>query len=209
MCPSSTGLPPDFPGGLIFGTCYGVSVGDDDSDSWVDVYVNDSGRLWRNVNGATWLEQARILQQGGVRYESAFADYNLDGRTEIAAAPYDLGMLRHTHIFRGEPGGGFFDITTDPILINVIPRSFGETLLCLDAEIDTDLDLLVPGYPPWLGGVHGNWFLRNLGPTEPGGAYRFSEEPQAAGLSPPPRMRRAPRAQTSEISTRTETPIDS
>lgn len=42
----------NFPGGVVFGDCYGVSVGDFDSDGWVDVYVNYSGRLWRNLEGA-------------------------------------------------------------------------------------------------------------------------------------------------------------
>ena len=49
--PFSKYTDPDWPNGLNLGHAVGASFGDYDGDGWVDLFVCNDGRLWRNLQG--------------------------------------------------------------------------------------------------------------------------------------------------------------
>lgn len=184
--PLSLYTSPHWPNGLDFGEANGISFGDYDGDGWPDLFVFSSGHLWRNLHGTTWVLAAdldTVLPFAGRRYGSAFGDYNGDGLADIATEPR-RGMGDDCfHLLKNLGAGpNFVDVAGDP---NVFPiPSCGmdaETIVWADLDGDQDLDLFVPAYPPSLGSTD-NRFFRNLGPTGPGGIYRFTEEAASAGL---------------------------
>ena len=186
--PFSKYTDPDWPNGLNLGHAVGASFGDYDGDGWVDLFVCNDGRLWRNLQGQGWVEAfdlGAMLPASAQRYGAAFGDYDRDGFPDIATEPRKYGLDDCLHIFHNLGGTAWVDIATDPQLLDYQPCSaLAETAAWADFDGDGDLDLFLPTYPAADGSVD-NQYLHNLGPTGPGGAYRFSEKAAAVGVKIP------------------------
>ncbi len=193
---------PTYPSGLPIGDTYGISWGDYDADGFIDLFALKSGKLWRNLGGASWALAAdldTILPRADFRYGSSFGDYNNDGLPDIATEPrkdYDHdGDDTLFHLLENLGGGpNFSDVAGLPAIVDVQPFGDSETLAWGDVNCDGNLDLFVPVYPSWAAGP-GNFFLFNLGATGPGGAYRFAEMSATVGLDNPPGTSRPEGAQ--------------
>ncbi|MEZ5966583.1 MAG: CRTAC1 family protein [Planctomycetota bacterium] len=160
-------------GSQRFGPAYGLAVGDYDGDGWTDVYNNYSGQLWHNEQGRGWLATTN-LNAGGVilRYSASFADFDADGRTDIACEPYRVGCLR---VFHNRPSG-FVDIAAN---VQQFPERAcavsSETISWGDVDGDGLLDMFLPTY-------QGNYLYLNQGPGAPGGAYLFRDVADRANV---------------------------
>jgi hypothetical protein len=193
----------DFPQGLAIGETHGVSWGDFDSDGYVDLFACHSGNLWRNVGGVTWefaADLSALLPPTERRYGASFADYDRDGHLDIGTEPrFPFWGDDKMHLLRNlGPGAGFVDVAGDPAIVDVQPYNNGETLCWGDVDGDRNLDAFLPVYPSAVAGP-GNFFLYNLGPTGPGGAYRFAEMSAEAGLDNPPGKARPEGAQFVDV----------
>lgn len=170
-----------WPAGLDVGDTNGVCWGDYNADGWPDFYAHDSGRLWENVGGNDFSLASLLLSQiiAGSRYGAAFGDYDNDNRPDMVTAPRGCCSDLFHNL-----GGGFWENLTfnNAILLGDEPTGSAETICWADVDGDANLDCFVPVYPAWAGGGPGNFFLYNLGPTGPNGAYRFQEMVDAAGL---------------------------
>ncbi len=196
-----------FPTGLVFGEANGVSWGDYDRDGWIDVFCLQSARLWRNLNGTSWQLVADFDQPPNAplsvttyRYGSSFGDYDNDGFPDLAVEPRGCCGDPCFHLLRN-PGSGpnFVEVATPAGTIITEPCGLeAETAGWADVDNDNDLDLFLPVYPPWVSSV-GNFFWTNLGPTGPGGAYRFQETSAASGLDNPPNSARPEGAQFCDV----------
>ena len=192
----------DFPTGLNYGATNGVSVGDYDADGWPDVFSWRAGNLWRNVDGQTWTVSninALVPADGTSRYGSSFGDYNNDGYPDLVTEPRGSNCMRLIKNLGTGPLG-WVELGSDPSIIDVQPcGGTAETNCWGDVDGDANLDMFYPAYPSWAGGP-GNYFLFNLGPTGPGGSYRFAEQSSIAGLdNPPPASARSEGAQFLDI----------
>jgi hypothetical protein len=187
-----------WPNGLVLGSTNGVSFGDYDADGWIDLFVCESARLLRNVGGLTWELAAdldSVLPATNIRYGSSFGDYDNDGLPDIGTEPRATIGDSCLHLLRNLGGASFVDVATDPALMTGQPCGAPSETICWgDVDADGDLDLFLPVYPRSAGGP-GNFFLENLGPTGPGGQYRFVETSRAAGLDNPPGSARPEGAQ--------------
>jgi hypothetical protein len=185
-----------WPNGLGLGATNGVSFGDFDGDGWIDIFACMSARLLRNVDGTTWQLAADLdteLPATSNRYGSSFGDYDNDGLPDIGTEPRPAGDSC-MHLLHNLGAAPFEDIATDPLLFQGQPcGASAETICWGDVEEDGDLDVFLPVYPRNLG--PGNFFMENLGPTGPGGAYRFRETSAEAGLDNPPQTARPEGAQ--------------
>lgn len=178
----------DWPNGIDLGHAVGASFGDYDQDGWPDLFVCNDGRLWRNLGGQGWVEAfdlGKQLPASAQRYGAAFGDFDRDGYPDIATEPRKYGKDDCLHIFHNLGGTAFVDIAGDSNLLDVQPCSaLAESAAWADFDGDGDLDLFLPTYPASDGSVD-NQYLHNLGPTGPGGAYRFSEKAAAVGVKIP------------------------
>jgi len=170
-----------WPTGLVVGATNGISFGDFDADGYTDIFACKSGNLWRNVNGQTWVLAAdldSVLPFTARRYGSAFGDYDKDGLPDIGTEPRDgWGGDECFHLLHAlDALGSYEDVAIDPLIVDLQPcNSDAETICWGDVDGDTNLDMFLPVYPAWAFGGPGNFFLYNLGPTGPGGAYHFTE----------------------------------
>jgi len=174
-----------WPNGLVIPRTSGVSWGDLDGDGWVDFFGAQTGQVWRNRGGREWYRLPDVLTDRS-RYGQAIGDYDNDGFADVATeprmnVPEGLELLRNLGAT-----GSFVNVADDPNIVDVKPYDDAETNCWADVDFDGDLDLFVPVYPPWVFGSPGNFFLQNLGPTGPGGEYRFTEVSGPAGLDNPP-----------------------
>lgn len=178
----------DWPNGVDLGRAAGVSFGDYDGDGFADLFVCDEGMLWRNLGGQGWAQAhdlAALMSPSSLRYGSAFGDFNRDGFPDIATEPRKYGLDDCLHIFENLGGSAWTDIAIDPLRLDVQPcGALAETAVWVDFDGDHDLDLFLPTYPDADGSID-NQFLHNLGPTGPGGSYRFSEKSAAVGVKIP------------------------
>src|SRR5262249_26479070 len=85
---------PTFPNGVTFGDSNGISFGDYDADGWIDVFVTQDAKLWRNVKGVDWQlvgdfnqPPRQLLPFSQQRYGCSFGDYDNDGLPDIAIEP--------------------------------------------------------------------------------------------------------------------------
>ena len=191
-----------YPAGLNFGTNMGLSWGDYDADGAIDVFNAYARNLWRNVAGASWQhvgDFSTSIPETERRYGSSFGDYDNDGLPDIAvssrAPQYGDDKFHLLHNLGGGPN--FTDVAGDVATVDVQPYGNAETLCWADVDGDRNLDLFVPEYPGTLG--PGNFFLHNLGPTGPVGAYRFAEMSGPAGLDVPPDTERPEGAQFADV----------
>lgn len=181
----------------------GGSFLDYDRDGWVDYFTNSNGGLWRNENGGTSFVRIADLDQylppiDFDRYGASAGDYDNDGLPDIAQSPRQ-GCF---YLLHNEGGGVFREVATDPsVLATPIPCGMdGESFVWGDVDADGDLDLWLTAYPPDVSpGSTGNLFLENLGPTGPGGAYRFEERTATSGLGNPPNVNRPEGAQFVDV----------
>jgi hypothetical protein len=190
-----------FPDGLDLGKTNGVSFGDYDADGFTDIFACQSGNLWRNLGGQDWTLIANLdllMPDTNRRYGSAFGDYDLDGLPDIGTEPRDgFGGDECFHLLHNLGGGpNFLDVATDPAVLDSQPCGANSETICW-ADVDGDgwLDMFLPVYPEWVVHGPGNFFLHNLGPTGPAGAFRFTEMSAAAGLDNPPGSARPEGAQ--------------
>ncbi len=193
----------DWPDGVVVGATNGLSFGDYDADGWIDMFACQSARLLRNEQGMTWRFAADLdseLPSAGIRYGSSFGDYDNDGLQDIGTEPRPSGGDSCLHLLHNLGGGpNFDDVATDPAIVIGQPcNAPSETICWGDVEDDGDLDLFLPVYPGSAGGP-GNFFLENLGPTGPLGAYRLIERSAQAGLDNPPGSARPEGAQFIDI----------
>ena len=179
----------DWPNGLELGESTGISFGDYDADGWPDLFSFDSGNLWRNVEGRTWVLATNVnhLVPPGTRYGASFGDYDADGWPDLGTEPRQGPGDSCFHLLRNlGAGAAFVDVAGDPAILDFQPcAADSETIGWADVDGDADLDMFLPIYPPAVTSI-GNKFLHNRGPTGPGGAHRFTEEALAAGLDNPP-----------------------
>ena len=107
-----------------------------------------------------------ILPAAELRYGSSFADFDNDGRLDLATAPRvrELGRRQAAHLAqpRRQPAA-VRRCGRHPHLVDVQPFGNAETLCWADVNGDGFVNLFVPVYPDWAGGRPGNFFLRNLG----------------------------------------------
>ena len=191
-----------YPAGLNFGTNMGLSWGDYDADGSIDVFNAYSRSLWRNMSRSSWLrvgDFSTTIPETERRYGSSFGDYNNDGYPDIAVSSRtpQWGDDKF-HLLRNlGTGPNFTDVAEDPAIVDVQPYGNAETLCWADVDGDSNLDLFVPEYPGTLG--PGNFFLHNLGPTGPAGAYRFAEISAPANLDVPPDTERPEGAQFADV----------
>ena len=191
-----------WPEGLGIGRTNGVSLGDYDGDGWVDLFSFRSGRLLRNLEGTSWALGTSIndiVPLTTNRYGSSFGDYDNDGLLDIGTEPRpgfdEEGCM---HLLHGLGASLFEDIATDPALFEGQPCGApAETICWGDVDDDGDLDVFLPVYPRQLG--PGNFFMENLGPTGPGGAWRLRESSAEAGLDNPPGTARPEGAQFVDV----------
>ncbi|MSR64071.1 MAG: VCBS repeat-containing protein [Planctomycetes bacterium] len=192
----------DWPNGLILGRTNGVSFGDFDADGWIDIFACDSARLLRNVQGATWELAADldgVLPPANNRYGSSFGDYDNDGLPDLGTEPRVSSGDSCLHLLKNLGAAQFVDVAIDPALMIGQPcEAPAETICWGDVEEDGDLDLFLPVYPRSAGGP-GNFFLENLGPTGPAGAYRLRERSAEVGLNNPPQTARPEGAQFVDV----------
>lgn len=201
-----------FPTGLVFGNTRGVSWGDFDGDGWVDVLAAQSGLLWRNLQGTDWALAVDLdanppgLLMRGKRYGAAFADYDNNGKVDIAFEPRVCCTPSGPSCFQVLRDSletfGFVQVATPEGQIIGSPCEIDSESICWgDVDFDGDLDLLLPAYPPWAGGGNprGNFFWTNRGPTGPRGAYRFDLTTNASGLHNPENSPRPEGAQFCDI----------
>jgi VCBS repeat protein len=190
------------PGASDLGFTTGVSFLDFDADGWIDLYVNLTGELRRNVDGIAFPIVADLdvflpgLPPFPIRYGSACADYDEDGLPDIAGEPRGRICL---YLLKNMDGAGsFLDVAQDPaVLPEPLPCAMqAETFCWADTDDDGDLDLFAPAYPddvaPKSGGNH---FYESLGATGPAGAHRFALSTAASGLENPPGVARPEGAQ--------------
>jgi len=190
------------PGAPVLGLTVAASFLDFDADGWIDLYVHYSGRLWRNQEGRGFVLAADLdafLPRTVGRYGASCADYDGDGLADIACEPRAdcLYVLRNL-----DGAGSFQEIARDPALLLDPPGCFmlGETFCWADVDDDGDLDLWATAYPSSVvPGSGGNQFLENLGPTGPGGAYRFRRATDSSGLGNPPEVSRPEGAQFVDV----------
>lgn len=182
----------NFPAGLVFGATNGVSWGDYDADGWPDVFALSAATLWQNQGGADFVLAAdldSVLPFTNRRYGSSFGDYDADGLPDIGTEPRDgWGGDECFHLLHNLGGGpNFVDVATNPAIVDqLLCNANSETICWGDVDGDADMDMFFPVYPAWAFGGPGNSFLRNLGPTGPGGAFRFQEFTAAGGFDNPP-----------------------
>lgn len=193
-----------FPSGLIYGFTNGISWGDYDADGWPDVFACQGGELWRNLEGNGWLmvdDLDRLLPFAQRRYGASFGDYNKDGLPDIATSPRDFPGDTCMHLLRNDGDLNFVDIMLDRSLVDVQPcNAHGEAICFADVDADNDMDMVLPVYPAWAFGNHGNYFFDNLGPVGPGGEYVLDEDTDEAGfLNPPPASARSEGAQFVDV----------
>jgi hypothetical protein len=193
-----------FPGGLVFGNTNGISWGDYDADGWPDVFACQGGELWRNVGGTGWQmvdDLDRILPSASRRYGSSFGDYNNDGLPDIGTEPRDFPGDTCMHLLRADGQLAFTNVMLDRALVDVQPcNAHAETICWADVDADDDMDMVLPVYPAWAFGNHGNYFFENKGPVGPGGQYVLDEDTAAAGFgNPPPASARSEGAQFVDV----------
>ena len=189
----------DFPSGLNFGATNGISIGDYDADGFIDVFACESGNLWRNEGGTTWSLAQNLdghLPPTARRYGSSFGDYNEDGLPDIGTEPREgFGGDECYHLLKNLDGD-FIDVATDSDVLDVQPcGADSETICWADVNGDGWMDCFLPVYPAWAGSGPGNFFMQNLGPTGPGGIFRFTENVDDVGLDNPPGSARPEGAQ--------------
>lgn len=192
----------NFPTNAFLGDTNGVSFGDYDGDGWIDLVSAESGVLARNVEGTEWelgADLSLVLPAAGTRYGSSWGDYDSDGRPDLGTEPRTLGGDNCLNLLHNLGGALFENIAQDPELMIGQPcEAPAETICWGDVEDDGDLDLFLPVYPRSVGGP-GNFFLENLGPTGPGGAYRLVERSAEVGLDNPPATARPEGAQFVDV----------
>jgi len=202
--PLSLWTSPAFPSGLIYGFTNGISWGDYDADGWPDVFACQGGELWRNQEGGGWLmvdDLDRLLPSASRRYGSSFGDYNNDGLPDIGTEPRDFPGDTCMHLLRADDLLVFTNVMLDRSLVDVQPcDAHAETICWADIDADDDMDMVLPVYPAWAFGNHGNYFFENLGPVGPGGQYVLDEDTAEAGFSnPPPASARSEGAQFVDV----------
>ena len=108
--------------------CKAVTAGDFDGDGWMDIYVSNSGdknRLYRNVNGKTFVdvaEQGKVLEPI-VSFPCWFWDFDNDGNLDIYVSDYTaktdhiakslMGLASGSSLnclYKGNGKGGFVDV---------------------------------------------------------------------------------------------------
>jgi hypothetical protein len=186
-----------FGGGPTF-NANGASFLDYDADGWIDLYVNSNAGLWHNEAGTAFVRVADLdifLPPIGVRYGSACGDYDNDGLPDIACSPRGNCLF----LLRNLGGtGDFREVARDPAVVSgdLSCEMYGESFAWADVDEDGDLDLWATAYPDEVqAGSGGNQFLENLGPSGPGGAYRFAQRTVESGLGNPPNVNRPEGAQ--------------
>jgi len=194
------------PGEASLGFTVGASFLDYDGDGWIDVYVNWTAELRRNVGGNAFPLVADLdtflppLPPSFVRYGASCADYDNDGFPDIAGEPHG-GVL--PFLLKNLGGTGeFLDVSQDPEIVPapLPPHMAGETFCWADVDEDGDLDLFEPAYPDeFTPGSGGNHFYENLGATGPGGAYRFALSTGSSGLGIPRGVNRPEGAQFADV----------
>src|SRR5262245_108258 len=189
-------LVPDVPlvrgGGPAFNS-NGASFLDYDGDGWIDLYVNSNAGLWKNHSGASFERIADLdtfLPPIVMRYGAACGDYDNDGLPDIACSPRGNCLF----ILQNLGGtGDFREVARDPAIVSgsLSCQMYGETFAWCDVDEDGDLDLWATAYPDDVQAASGgNQFLENLGPTGPGGAYRFAQRTVESGLFIPSNVNR-------------------
>jgi hypothetical protein len=169
------------------GTTAGAAFLDYDADGWIDLYVNYTGKLWRNESGTTFTPVADLdafLPRRAERYGASCGDFDNDGLPDIACEPRGDCF----YLLRNKGTGNFLEIASDPALVSGLPGCgmFAETFCWADVDEDGDLDLWAPAYPPSTEpSSEGNQFFENLGPTGPGAAYRLANRTLVSGLTAP------------------------
>jgi hypothetical protein len=198
--PLSLWTSPAWPDGKVFGSSFGLAVGDYDGDGWVDVFNSESGGLYRNLAGQDWQWTADLtpLLMPGVRYGAAFGDFDGNGLPDLATEPRKNlnGKGKLSLLENGGAGTGFREIAAFPWRIDVQPYDcLTETNNWADVDGDGWIELFMPTYAASSSYSTGNWLLKNLGPVTPEGKCAFQDVSAIAGTDNVPGANRPEGAQ--------------
>ena len=179
---------PTHPSGIDLGLGLGCTLGDYDGDGWVDLFVLQTGQLWRNEDGRDFRFVANlrtVLPPSQYRYSGHFGDFNNDGLPDLACGAYVPRSTGCFGLLRNLGRGKFVDVgLSDAAFPRQYCKMTCETICWGDVDGDGNIDLFVPSYP--VPGRTSNVFLYNQGPTGAGGSYRFEDRTTTSGLANSP-----------------------
>lgn len=142
-----------------------AAFADYNGDGYVDLYA---GKLWRNVDGKKFVEEAEAGVAGG---EGIWGDYDNDGHVDLFLFTGNGSLFRNL-------GNGKFESVPFPKLPTVNSRG----AVWIDLNNDSLLDLYVGGYEIWQQAVHPDVAYLNRGKGKFEEVWRSPENFSARGV---------------------------
>jgi hypothetical protein len=126
--------------------------GDFDNDEYLDIYSYDENRLFRNINGTSFVEIALPPAPNSVRRGAALGDFNNDSYLDMYVAGYEDSGAQRDFILTNNQNHTF---TVSWVQSDIVP---GRGVTAADFDQDGDLDVYVSNYR-----LEPNFLYRNDG----------------------------------------------